>query len=63
MNEENRLLLINEQVEFEKQAVEVQDYRKITDPFRGIFRIYHKLIQKNRKTTTCNRLDMETLGF
>jgi hypothetical protein len=38
---ENRKLVIDEPVEFEKQPVEVhQDCRKITDHFRGIYRIY-----------------------
>ena len=30
--------------------------------FRGICRIYLKLMKKNRKMSTCNRLDLETLG-
>ena len=35
---ENRQLVTDEMVEFEKLPVEVQDYcRKITDHFRGIY--------------------------
>ena len=37
---ENRQLVTNDPVEFEKTPVEVQDCRKITDPFSGIDRIY-----------------------
>ena len=40
MIEENRQFLIDEPVEFEKQPVEVQECRKISDHFRGIYRIY-----------------------
>ena len=36
---ENRQLVTDEPVEFAKQLVEVQDCRKITDHFTGIFRI------------------------
>ena len=30
--------------------------------FRGIYRIYLNLLKRNRKMSTCNRLDLETLG-
>ena len=36
---ENRQSVTDEPVEFGKQPVEVQDCRKITDYFRGIYRI------------------------
>ena len=36
MIEENRQLVTNEPVEFEKTPVEVQDRRKVTDRLRGI---------------------------
>ena len=36
----NRQLVSHEPVEFEKQPVEVQDSRKITDLLKGIYRIY-----------------------
>ena len=36
----NRRLVVDELVEFEKQPVEVVDFRKLTDRFRGIYRIY-----------------------
>jgi len=41
----------------------VQYFRKITNHFRGICRIYLKLIKKSRKITTCNQLNLERLGF
>ena len=41
---ENRQLVTDEPVEFEKQLVKVQDFRNITDHFRGIYGIYLKLI-------------------
>ena len=59
---ENRHLVTNEPVEFEKEPVEVQDCRKITDHFRGIYRIYPNLIKENRRMPTCNQLDLQTLG-
>ena len=33
-------LVTDEPVEFEKQPDEVRDLRRITDPFRGIYRTY-----------------------
>jgi hypothetical protein len=64
INRENRPLVTDEPVEFEKDSVEVQDFRKIADHFRGIWRIYLNLAQTlNREITTCHqRLDLETLG-
>jgi hypothetical protein len=44
------------------EPVEVQDCRKITDHSRGIYRVYPKLIKENRRMSTCNRLDLQTLG-
>ena len=52
---ENRELVTNE-------LLEVQDYWKITDHFRGIYRIYPNIIKENRRISTCNRLDLQTLG-
>ena len=40
MSRENRQLVADELVEFEKQPVEVEDFRKFTDHFRGICTIY-----------------------
>ena len=37
--EKNRQLVTDRLVEFEKQPVQVQDFKKITDHFRGIYRI------------------------
>ena len=52
---ENRQLVTDE-------PVEVQDCRKITDHSRGMYRIYPNLIKENRRMSTCNRLDLQTLG-
>ena len=46
-----------------KVQVVVQDYKKITDHFRGIYGIYLKSMKKFRKITTHNQLNLETLGF
>ena len=43
-------------------TIEVQDYMKITDYSRGIYRIYHNLIKGNWRMSTCRRLDLQTLG-
>ena len=59
---EHRQLVTNEPVEFEKYPVEVQDCRKITGHFRGIYRIYPDLIKEYQRKLTCNRLDLQTLG-
>ena len=52
---ENRLLVTDE-------PVEVQDCRRITDHFRGIYRIFPILLKEHRRMSTCNRLDLQTLG-
>jgi hypothetical protein len=54
---ENRQLVTNEPVEFEKLPVEVQDYRK---KYGRIYRIYPNSIKENRRMSTCNRLDLQT---
>ena len=59
---ENRQLVTNEPVEFEKEPVEVQDCRKTTDHSKEVYRIYPNLIKENRRMSTCNRLDFQTLG-
>ena len=56
-----RQLATIDPVEFEKQPVEVQDCRKFIDHFRGICRIYPNLNKENRKMSTWNRLDLQTL--
>ena len=58
----NQLLVTDEPVEFEEWLVEVQDFRKSTDHFRGIYRIYLKLVKKNWTMSTCNQLNLKTLG-
>ena len=45
---ENQRLVTNEPVEFEKQLVEHQDCKIITDSFRGIYIIYLNLIKEIR---------------
>ena len=46
------------------KPVEVLDFRINTSSrFRGIYKIDLKLIEKNRKITTCNQLDLEARGF
>ena len=45
------------------EPVEVQDCRKFTDHLRGIYRIYPNLTKENRRISTCDRLDLQTLGF
>ena len=37
--------------------------RKTTDHFRGMCRMHLNLLKKSWKITTCNRLDLETIGF
>ena len=59
---ENWKSVTDEPVEFEKKVVEGQDCRKLTDHFRGIYRIYPNLVKENRRMPTCNRLDLQTLG-
>ena len=59
---ENRHLVTNKPVEFKKELVEVEDWMKITDHFRGIYRMYPNLMKENRRISTCNQLDLQTLG-
>ena len=46
---ENRQLVKDEPVEFEKQPVEVQDCRIMTNHFRRIYRIYPNLKQEKKE--------------
>ena len=55
MIRENRQLITDE-------SVEVQDWKKITDRFGGIYRIYPNLIWETPRLSTYDRLDMQTLG-
>ena len=52
---ENRKLVTDE-------PVEVGDCRKITDHSKGIYSMYRNLRKENRRMSTCNRLDLQTLG-
>ena len=63
LNEENQSLVTDELVEFEKKPVEVQDFRRITHCFRETYKIYPKIIKRNQKIATYNRLDLETHGL
>ena len=63
MNGKNRPPVLDEPVEFEEDLVEGQDFRKFTHHFRRICRIFFKLVKTNKEITTCNQLDLETLGF
>ena len=45
------------------EPVEVHSFRKIINHIGGIYRVYLKLIKKSWKMSTCNRLDLEILGF
>lgn len=38
MNRENWPLVVDEPIEFENLLVEVQDFRKIMDKFKGIYK-------------------------
>ena len=49
-------------VEFEKYPVELQDFRKITDHFKGIYRIHLKLTKQNRRTSTYDQFNQESSG-
>ena len=62
MIRENRQSVTDELVEFEKYPIEVQGCRKIPHHFRGIHRINPNLLKENRRMSTCNRLDLQTLG-
>ena len=60
----NRRLVIDEPVELEKWPVEVQDFRK--SPIileESVEYTSNEWQQQNRKMSTCNRLDLESLGF
>ena len=43
------------------EPVEVHDYMRITDHFRGIYRIHSNSIKQNQKMSTCNRSDSQPL--
>ena len=54
----NRQLVTNEPVEVASRLC-----RRITYHFSGIYRIYPNLIKENQRMwTSCNRLDLQTLG-
>ena len=55
---ENRQLVTDEPVEFEKSPIEVQDCKKIPDHSRGIYRIYPNSIKENPKD-----VNMEPVGL
>lgn len=49
MNGETQLLVTDELAEFEKLPVEVQDFGKFTNDFRGLYGISLKLIKEKPK--------------
>lgn len=59
MKRENQPLVRDEPVEYEKSAVEAQDFMRITYHFRGIERMQVKVVKKKWKMSTRNRLDLE----
>jgi hypothetical protein len=63
MNMEIQLLVTYDPVDIEEWPIQVQDFRRIFDQFRGIHELYLKLMKNNWKMSTCNWLDLETLGF
>ena len=62
MNGENQPLVTDELVEFENTWLKFKTIGKFTDHFRGIQGKNFKLVKENQKMSTCNRLDLETLG-
>lgn len=50
MKGENQPPLTDELLEFEKQSVQVQDFRIINDHFRGTYRIHLELIKKTERS-------------
>ena len=62
MNGENQEFVTDEPDEFEKLPVDVRDFVKVTNHVRRICKIHVKLVKENRKITTCNQLNLETLG-
>ena len=48
MSRENRRLVTDEPVEFEKLPVEVGDFMKLTYHFRGIYKIYLKWMKASK---------------
>ena len=44
------------------EPFEVGDFRRITDHFRGIYKIYPNSMKQNRRMSTCNWLDLQILG-
>ena len=45
------------------RGMKVKDFKEITDRSRGIYKIYLSSIKNVGKMSTCNRLDLKTLGF
>ena len=40
----------------------IKDFKKSSSRFKKIYRIYPNSIQENQRMSTCNRLDLQTLG-
>ena len=54
MSGKNRRLVAYGPVEVEKQPVDVGDFSRIIDRLRGIYGIYSRCIEQNRKMSTSN---------
>ena len=52
---ENRQLVTNDPVEFEKEPVEAQDCMKITNHLRGIYIIFLNSVKEIWRISICNR--------
>ena len=63
MGGENQPLVTDEPVEFEKQPVAVQDFRKSTHHCRGMCVIYLDLINKNPKMSTLSPVALGNTGI
>ena len=59
MHKENQQLLTDEPVAFEKQPLEIQDFRRISDRSMGICEIFLNPMKKNHKMPTHNRFTLE----
>ena len=63
MDGKNWLLVTNEPVKFEKQPAQIQDFKKITDPFRAIYTMFLNVIKKNWKMPTYGQLALDLDGL
>ena len=62
MNRENEPILTYKLVEFEKYLVQIQDFKKMIDPFWGVCRIFLNVIKKSQQMSKCNWVVLKALG-